>query len=136
MVGVVCWKPLNICICKFGLRKKKNGCQWLCSDKCFEAQTVVKTIIYIVFYWLGKSFCDSYANSTLKNSQGWNKAGELALTAEGLGMIWLLFGLQHLIFIGARIGVWLFIQLFCLGCVCIEDDDDGIDNTTGDRYAN
>ena len=33
-----------------------------------------------------------------------------------------LFGLHNVIFIGARIGVFVFITVFCCGCPCSEGD--------------
>lgn len=45
----------------------------------------------------------------------------------------LCFGIQHAIFIGARIGVWIFLQIFCLGCVCL--DDEAQELRPGDQQA-
>ena len=63
-----------------------------------------------------------YATSVEKNGADWGKRLDLVAKTESLGMVLLFFGIQHALFIGARIGVWLFLQIFCLGCVCIDDD--------------
>lgn len=52
----------------------------------------------------------------------WVRAYELKDTAQNLGNIIVFFSLHHLIFIVARIGVYLIIQILCCGC-CFKDGD-------------
>jgi len=83
---------------------------------------MVKQLVYIGFYIFAKVKCDAYANSVDKNATEYGKRIDLVTKVESLGLVLLMFGIQHALFIGARIGVWLFLQIFCLGCVCIDDD--------------
>jgi hypothetical protein len=82
-----------------------------------------------------------YATSVEKNGAEWGRRLDLVTKTETLGWVLFLFGIQHALFIGARIGVWLFLQIFCLGCVCIDDDAPelrpgaGQDSTDFDPYA-
>jgi hypothetical protein len=36
------WKPINWLICKFGLGTERNGCQYICVDKCGSLTTFIK----------------------------------------------------------------------------------------------
>lgn len=75
-----CWQPINVLICKFGAADRKNGCQWLCRDRCFQPQTLLKTAVYLAFYIYAKYLCDRYANSVEKNGGEWRRRLDLAAT--------------------------------------------------------
>jgi len=48
-------------------------------------------------------------------------------------VVLLCFGLQQFIFIATRFAVWFFLSVFCLGCICL--DDEAPEWRAGDRVA-
>ena len=79
-------------------------------------------MVFLALYIYTKTVCDKYAASVEENGGEWGKRLELVVATESLGVLMMCFGIQHALFIGARIGVWIFLQIFCLGCVCIDED--------------
>ena len=59
-------------------------------------------------------------DSTYEGSMG---AGRGARDAKALASLFLVFAIQHALFIGARIGVFLVTSVLCCGCPCGDDSD-------------
>ena len=44
-----CWTGFNYLICKMGHGEQKNGCQYVCRDRCFTVQSVVKFLVVAIY---------------------------------------------------------------------------------------
>jgi len=75
------------------LGNQKNGCQYLCRDRCFKPITLFKNAVFIGFYIFAKVQCDLYAKSVEKNGTDWGKRLELVAKTESLGFVLLFFGI-------------------------------------------
>lgn len=52
----------------------------------------------------------------------WQKLALMKISVENVKWYLIVFVLHHWIFIGCRIALFLFIQIFCCGCQCIDDE--------------
>ena len=116
------WRPVNWLICKF--EKFEGACRKICVDQCFKVHTVAKWIpYYIVFFLFRKRLIEYIEIIELYDTNlNWQKLALMKISVENVKWYLLVFVLHHWIFIGCRIALFLFIQIFCCGCQCIEDE--------------
>ena len=132
-----CWKPINYLICKYGRADQKwHGLQYICRDRCVTIVTVIKYCLILPLFIVPATqlFNLSYdcdQQSLLQND------GEQALALidladhyYDLGLVFLLFAIQHFIFIIARIIFFLLITILCCGCSCADQELVGLQPIT------
>ena len=52
-----------------------------------------------------------------------------------MGTLYLLFGIQNLVFIGARCGITIFYTVFCCCCACCDNDNADVTRYEDDDHA-
>ena len=112
----VCWTPVNLLFCKFGLaREKTKGLQYCCQDRFPNPPTVLRHFVMVCYAIGMDSTLKAYAG-TVEQDKKVKGVKSLVVEAHSLGSLLLIYAFQVLIFVAFRIAYLLFITIFCCGC--------------------
>lgn len=129
----VCWKPINFLICKLGYGDQLLGCQYCWRDQCFKPVTVIKTLVLAAYFGYVVYLLEQVNESMLAGEKQFDEA---PLKIQVLQLTLVAFAGQHALFIFGRIALFLFIQIFCCGCPCIDGNATELANNEEDPFAN